>query len=150
MNASNHTKCVSLIQPFLVNLPPNEYSQEFYYYPFVIKLDSCVGNCNTLNDLSNKVYVLKKTEDLNLNMCNMIAGINELKRLTKFILWECNCRFDEIKCKSDQWWNSNKCWCECKKVYVCEKDYIWNSSTCNCENGAYLVSVMDDLVITCD
>ena len=80
----------------------------------------------------------------------MITGINELKRLTKFILWECNCRFDEIKCNSDQWWNSNKCWCECKKVYVCEKDYIWNSSTCNCENGSYLVSVMDDLAITCD
>ena len=66
VNTSNHTKCVSLshekceIQPFLVNLPPNEYSQEFYYYPFAIKLDSCVGNCNTLNDLSNKVYDLKK------------------------------------------------------------------------------------------
>ena len=64
VNASNHTKCISLsnqkceIQPTLINLHPNEYSQEFHYYPFTVKLDKCVGSCNTLNDLSNKVGVL--------------------------------------------------------------------------------------------
>ena len=49
VNRSNHTKCVSLsnqkclIQPTLVNLHTNEYSQEFYYYPFTVKLDRCIG-----------------------------------------------------------------------------------------------------------
>ena len=38
VNASNHTKCVSLIQPTL-NLYPNEYSQELHYYPFAVKID---------------------------------------------------------------------------------------------------------------
>ena len=44
VKASNHKKCVSLsnqkckIQPTLINLHPNEYSQEFHYYPFVILL----------------------------------------------------------------------------------------------------------------
>ena len=48
-NASNHTKCVSLsnqkceIQPTLTNLHPNEYRQEFQYYPFVVTLDQCVN-----------------------------------------------------------------------------------------------------------
>ena len=37
---------------------------EFHYYPFVVKLDRCVGSCNTLNVLSNKVCVLNKMEDL--------------------------------------------------------------------------------------
>ena len=38
VNATNHTKCVLLsnqkymTQPTLINLRPNEYSQEFYYY----------------------------------------------------------------------------------------------------------------------
>ena len=38
VNRSNHTKCVLLgnqkceIQPNLINLQPNEYSQEFQYY----------------------------------------------------------------------------------------------------------------------
>ena len=42
-------------------LHPNEYSQEFHYYPFAVKLDRCVGSCNPLNDLSNKVCVPNKT-----------------------------------------------------------------------------------------
>ena len=66
VNVSNYTKCVSLsnqkfmIQPTLINLHPREYSQEFHYYPFSVKLERCVGSCNTLNDLSNNVYVPKK------------------------------------------------------------------------------------------
>ena len=32
-----------MIQPTLINLHPNEHSQEFHYYPFAVKLDRCVG-----------------------------------------------------------------------------------------------------------
>ena len=46
-----------MIQPTLINLYPNEYNQQFHYYPFAVKLDRCVRSCNTLNDLSNKVCV---------------------------------------------------------------------------------------------
>ena len=48
VRASNYKKCVSLssqkcmIQPTLINLHPNERSQEFPYYQFVVKLDTCV------------------------------------------------------------------------------------------------------------
>ena len=83
VNASNHTKCVSLsnqkceIQPTFINLHPNEYSQEFHYYPFTVKLDKCVGSCNTFSDLSNKVFVPNKTKYLNLNVFNMITGIHD-------------------------------------------------------------------------
>ena len=45
----------------------------------MVKLDRCVGLCNTLNDLSNKVCVASKTEDFNLSVFNMITGINESK-----------------------------------------------------------------------
>ena len=63
VNASNHTKCVSLstqkymIQPTLTNLHPNESSQESHCYPFSVKLDRCIGSCHILNDLSNKVCI---------------------------------------------------------------------------------------------
>ena len=69
INGFNHTRCVSLvnqkcqIQPTLIYLHTNEYRQEFYYYPSAIKLDRCVGSCNTLNDLSNKVCIPNKIED---------------------------------------------------------------------------------------
>ena len=63
VNASKYRKCVSLsnqkckIQATLINLHPNEPSQEFLYYPFAVKLDRYAGRCNTLNELFNKVCV---------------------------------------------------------------------------------------------
>ena len=45
VSSSNNTKCVSLsnqkckIQPTLINLHLNKYSQEFHYYPFAVRLD---------------------------------------------------------------------------------------------------------------
>ena len=82
VKASNQTKCGSLsnqkfmTQPILINSHPNKYNQEFHYYLFTVKLDRCVGSCNALNDLSNKLCVPNKTEDLNLSIFNMITGIN--------------------------------------------------------------------------
>ena len=108
VNGSNHSKCVSLsnqknmIQTTLINLHPNEYSQEFRYYPFTVKLDRSVGSCKILNDLSN-ICVPNKTEDLNLSILNMITEINESETLTKNISCECKCRFDGRKCNSGQW-----------------------------------------------
>ena len=70
VNAFNHTKSILLsnqkwmTQLILINLHPNEYSQEFHYYPFAVKLDRCVRSCNTLSELSNKVYIPNKTEYL--------------------------------------------------------------------------------------
>ena len=130
-----------MTQPILINLRPNEYSQEFHYYPFAVKLDRCVGSCNTLNDLSNILCVPNKTEDLNLSVFNMITGINESKTSTKYISCERKCKFDRRKCNSDQCWNNNKCRCECEKRHVCEKDYVWNPSTCNSRNRKYLASI---------
>ena len=108
ISASNHTKCVSLsnqkcmTQPTLINLHPNENSQEFHYYPFAGKLDNSVGSCNTLNDLTNKACVPNKTEDSNLSVSNMITGKNESKVLTKDTSCECKCKFDGKKCNSNQ------------------------------------------------
>ena len=77
----------------------------------MVKLDRCVGICNTLNGLSNEVCVPNKTEDLNLSVFNMITGTNELNTLTKDISCECKYKFDGRKCSLDQSWNNNKCWC---------------------------------------
>ena len=91
-----------MIQPTLINLHPNEYSQELHYYPFLVNLDRCVGSCNNLNDLSNKVNVPSKTEHLNLSVFNVITGINESKTLTNYISCEYKCKYDGRKCNSNQ------------------------------------------------
>ena len=89
VNASNHAICVSLsnqkceIQPILINLHPNEYSQEFHYHPFLVKLDRRFGNCNTLNDLSNKVCIPNKTEHLNLSIFQHNYRYKGIKNINK-------------------------------------------------------------------
>ena len=100
------------IQPTLTHLDPNEYSQKLHYYPFAVKLDKFVASCSTFNDLSNKVCVPNRTEDLNLSVFNLITGINESKALIKHISCKFKCNFDGRKCNSDQWWNNDKCRCE--------------------------------------
>ena len=139
VNASNHIKCISLsnqkcmIQPTLINLHPNQNSQELDYYPFAANLDKCVGSCNTFNDLFNKARVPNKTEDLNLSMFNMITRINELETLAKQISCECKCKFDGRKFNSNQKRNDCKCQYERKTHHICKKYYIWNPATCGYE-----------------
>ena len=89
-----------MTQPPFMNLHPDEYCQEFHYNPLAVKSDRCVGGCNALNNLSNKVCVPNKTEDLSLSMFNMIAEINESNPWTKYVSCECKCNFDRIKCNS--------------------------------------------------
>ena len=77
----------------------------------------------------------------------MITGINESKTLTKHISCKSKCKFDV---NSSQWWNGDKCRCECKNIHVCEKSYLSNPAACNSENGKYLATIMDDTIIICD
>ena len=75
----------------------NDYN-ELRYYPFAVNLDRCAGSCNTVDDLSSRVCVPNETEDLNLDIFNMITGINESKTLTKHISCKCGGKFDCRKC----------------------------------------------------
>ena len=83
-NSSDHMKCISLdnqqcmTQPTLITLHPNEYIQGLRYYPFAVDLDRCIGSCNTANDLSDRVCISGKTEDLVLSVFNMIIKLNQL------------------------------------------------------------------------
>ena len=136
VNGSNH------------NSHPDEQSQEFNYYPFAVKLDKCVGSCNTLNEFSNKVCVTNKIEHLNLSLFNMIQGINEPKN-NKHTSYEYKCIYlmeeNGIQINGGIMTNVDV---SCEKV--CDKDYIWNPSTYICENGTNLASILDDLAITFD
>ena len=127
VHASSHTKCVSLsnqiceIQRTLINSHFKGYSQELHCSPFTVKLDWYIASCYTLNDLSNKVCVPNKTEDLNVHVLNMITRINESKILTKHISCECKCKFEGEKHNSNEKWNKDKCRCEFEKHHIYQK-----------------------------
>ena len=141
------------IQPTLSNLDPNE---QFHYYSFAVKLDRCVRSCNTLNDLSNNICILNRREDLNLNVFNMITGINESETLTKQISCEYECKMEQngTSLYVDQNVSQinggvTSVDVSVKKILECEQ-YFWNPAACNCENGKYLASIMDDSTNICE
>ena len=78
VNSSNHTKCISwknqqyLTKPTLINVHSNQCTKGLHCYTFAINLDRCIRSSNTVNDLSNKVCVRNKTDDLNLSFFNII------------------------------------------------------------------------------
>ena len=78
--------------------------------------------------MSNKAYVPKRTEDLNLSMFNMITGTNESKTLTKHISCKCKCKFDGRKYNSNQSGITINVTVSAKNIkYVkSEKYYAWN------------------------
>ena len=76
-------------QPCLIDLNPNGYSQEFHYHPFLVKLDRCVGSCNTLNDLCNKNQiqnVIQINGGITLNVDVSVKSIIYVKMIIFAIL----------------------------------------------------------------
>ena len=85
VNVSNHTKCLLMnnqqckTQPTLTEIHLiNEYIQGLSYYPFAVSLNRCIGSCNNLNDLSNRVSVLNKKRRSKFKCFNVITETNEL------------------------------------------------------------------------
>ena len=107
VNTLGHEKFISLnnqeciAKPTLINLRPIEYIEGLHYYVFAVNLDRFMRRFNTVNDLSNKVCLPNRTEDLDLSLCNMITRINESKILTRHISCKCKCKFDGRKYNSN-------------------------------------------------
>ena len=87
-------------RPTLIDLNPDEYNQGLCYYPFIVNLDRCHCSFSTFSDPSGKTWVVNKTEDISLNIFNMVKRISESKALTKPILCECKWKFNGRKCHS--------------------------------------------------
>lgn len=54
-------------------------------------------SCKALDNLSSRIYISNKTDKLNLNSFNLIAGINRSKKITKHICCNYRCRVDGRK-----------------------------------------------------
>ena len=99
--AEVRTKCLSLndepcmIRPTLIDLNPVELK----HCPFMIRLDKCSGSCNVLTP---KICVPKEIKDINVIAFNVITNKNEVKTMTKHILYDCKCKFNSTTCNSNQ------------------------------------------------
>ena len=137
------------------------------FYPYSIKANKCSGDCNNINDPMVKLCVPNIVRDMNIKVFNLLARINETRKIVWHETCKCVCRFTSAICNDRQEWNENKCRCECKEDLVSkltwDKGYMWNPSTCSCEcdryceTGQYLdykncvcrKKIIDDLIEQC-
>ena len=136
-------ECVSIVNQKCMTRPKiiNTNANEPVFYPLSIKVNKFSGDCNSINDPMAKLCVPDVVKDMNVKVFNMLARINETKKIVWQESYKCICRLTGAICNDKQEWNANKCTCECKEDLVgkliCDKAYIWNPSTYTCECDKY-------------
>ena len=128
-------KC--MLRPKIIDLNKNVP----VFYPYSIKVNKCSEDFNNINDPMAKLCVSNIVKDMNIKVFNLLARINETRKIIWHETCKCVCRLTSAICNDRQEWNENKCRCECKEDLVsklaCDKGYIWNPSTCSCECDRY-------------
>ena len=104
-------------------------------------MNKCSGDYNTINDPMVKLCVPDVVKDLNVKVFNMMARINETRKVVWHETCKCVCRLTSAICNDKQDRKANKYVCECKEdlvsKLVCDKGYMRNPSTCACECDKY-------------
>ena len=129
----NSLNCISMnnqeckARPKILDVNNNEP----IFCPYSVKVNKCSGSCNNINDPFAKLCVPDVTKNINVEVFNLMARINETRKIVWHETCKCICKF------SRQIWNEDKCRCECKEdlinKMVCDKGYIWNPNNWACE-----------------
>ena len=129
-------ECVSAINgkcmsgSIIIDLNKNEP----VFYLLSIKVNKCSGDCNSINDPIAKLCITDIVRDMNIKVSNLLARINETRKIVWHETCKCICRLTSAICNDRQEWNENKCRCKCKEglvsKLVCDKGHMWNPSTC--------------------
>ena len=77
------------------------------FYPFSIKVNKCIGDCNNINDPYAKICVPDTVKDLNVRVFNLMSRTNEKRHIKWHETCKCICRLDKIICNSKQRWNKD-------------------------------------------
>ena len=140
-------ECMSVVNQKCMSSPKIIYinANEPVFFPYSIKVNKCSG----------KIKI------------NIMARINEARRIVWHETCKCICKLTSAVCNNRQIWNEDKCRCEIKEdlinKMVYDKGYIWNPSNCACEcdklcnigqyldykNCVYRKSFVDKLVEEC-
>ena len=100
-------ECVSVINQKCMSRPNiiNTNANEPVFYPLSIKVNKCSGDCNNINDPMAKLCVPDVVKDINIKVFNLLARINETRRLVRHETCKCVYRLTSAVCNDRQEWN---------------------------------------------
>ena len=113
-------ECISVINEKCMSIPKiiDLNKDEPVFYPLSIKVNKCSGDCNNINDPMTKLCVPNIVKDMNIKVFNLLARVNETRKIVWHETCKCVCRLTSAICNDRQEWNKNKCRCECKEDLV--------------------------------
>ena len=102
-------------------------------FPYKIKVDKCIGSCNSENNPYFKVCLPDSVKNISVKSLDLISQKLVFKNISFHQNCKCGCLLDEKVCNNLQKWNKNKCRCKCLKIKDCDIGYSWNVNNCRCE-----------------
>ena len=87
-------ECVSVINEKCISIPKiiDLNKDEPVFYPLSIKVNKCSGDCNNINDPMPKLCVPNIVKDMNIKVFNLLARINETRKVVWHETCKCVCR----------------------------------------------------------
>ena len=82
------------------------------FYPFTVKVNKYIGNCNYISDPYARLCVPDFVKNINLKVFNLVSWSNQTKQIKWYESCRCECRLNSIICNNKQKWNKDKCRCE--------------------------------------
>ena len=73
------------VRPKIVDINSNNP----IFYPFSVKINRCIGNCNNINDPYARICVPDIVKNLNVKVFNLMS----LTNATRSIKWHETCKF---------------------------------------------------------
>ena len=84
--ASNYKetiKCISLTNRPCQGRLVNINFDKTFFYPFIVNINNCGGNCNTIDDPYARVHVPNKVKNINAKVFNSMSEVNETRFLVQ-------------------------------------------------------------------
>ena len=97
-------ECVSVINQKRMSRPKiiDLNNDEPVFYPLSIKVNKCSGDCNSINDPMAKLCMPDIVKDINIKVFNLLARINETRRIVWHEMCKCVCRLTSAVCNDRQ------------------------------------------------
>ena len=102
---TNSLKCYSLdnqeckIRPEIINVN----NKEPIFYPYIIKMNGCVGSCNTIGDPCGKLCFANDIENIGLKVFNLLLKDNETINTKKYKSCECKYKLNKDSCNNKKY-----------------------------------------------
>ena len=105
----NNQECKVRLE--IININKNE--PQFCSYS--VKISTCSGSCNNINDPYAKLCVPDVSKNMNVKVFNLISVTNQTRCIKWHEICNCICRLNLSACNNKQRRNEGKCRCECSE-----------------------------------